>query len=133
MTNWAKQWLVIFSPPKSKSMTISSERDLQMGDTPLTEVVHFKHLGVTFQSDLSWNKHVTNIVSKADKSLDVMLALKYKLDRKTLEIIYMSFIRPILEYADIIWDNCDTYFSDRIEKCKCNWWNYKNFTYQIIR
>ena len=93
MTNWAKQWLVIFSPPKYKSMTISSERDLQMGDTLLTEVVHFKHLGVTFQSDLSWNKHVTNIVSKADNSLDVMLALKYKLDRKTLEIIYMSFIR----------------------------------------
>ena len=45
-----------------------------------------------------------------------MSALKYKLDRKTLENIYMSFIRPTVEYADIIWDNCGTYLSDRIDK-----------------
>jgi hypothetical protein len=27
------------------------------------------------------------------------------LDRFSLEKIYMSFIRPILEYADVIWDS----------------------------
>ena len=28
----------------------------------------------------------------------------------------MFFIRPILKYNHIIWDNCDTYLSDIIEK-----------------
>ena len=32
--------------------------------------------------------------------------LKYSLCREALIKIYMSFIRPILEYGDIIWDNC---------------------------
>ena len=32
--------------------------------------------------------------------------LKYDIDRKSLETIYKSFIRPLLEYADVIWDNC---------------------------
>ena len=27
--------------------------------------------------------------------------------QKTLETIYFSFIRPTLEYADIVWDNCN--------------------------
>ena len=27
------------------------------------------------------------------------------LDRYSLEKIYISFIRPLLEYADVIWDN----------------------------
>ena len=27
------------------------------------------------------------------------------LDRQSLETIYLSFIRPILEYADVVWDN----------------------------
>ena len=27
------------------------------------------------------------------------------LDRKTLEKIYFTFVRPLLEYADVIWDN----------------------------
>ena len=35
-----------------------------------------------------------------------MRKLKFKLDRKSLEIIYTSFIRPLLEFGDIIWDNC---------------------------
>ena len=35
-----------------------------------------------------------------------MRNLKYDLDRKSLETIYIVFIRPILEYADVLWDNC---------------------------
>ena len=35
-----------------------------------------------------------------------MRRLKYDLVRKSLETIYKSFIRPLLEYADVIWDNC---------------------------
>ena len=28
-----------------------------------------------------------------------------KLDRKTLELAYTSFNRPLLEYANVVWDN----------------------------
>ena len=35
-----------------------------------------------------------------------MRKLKFELDRKTLETIYLSLIRRILEYADIVWDSC---------------------------
>ena len=38
-----------------------------------------------------------------------MRRLKYKLDRKLLESIYISFIRLLLEYNDTIWDNCTQY------------------------
>jgi hypothetical protein len=40
----------------------------------------------------------------------MMKAFKFKLDRKSLEIIYMSFIRPSLEYADVLF--AGTYDSD---------------------
>jgi len=32
--------------------------------------------------------------------------LKYKLNHSTLIILYKSLIRPIMEYADVIWDAC---------------------------
>ena len=35
-----------------------------------------------------------------------MRKLKYTLDRKSLETIYKTFIRPILEYGDVVFDNC---------------------------
>ena len=45
-----------------------------------------------------------------------MRKLKFKLDRKSLEIIYKAFIRPILEYGEVIWDNCAQYEKNEIEK-----------------
>ena len=39
-------------------------------------------------------------------STNIMRKLKFELDRNTLETIYLSLIRPIWEYADIVWDNC---------------------------
>ena len=44
-----------------------------------------------------------------------MRKLKFRLDRKSLEIIYTAFIRPLLEYGDVIWDNCLQYEKQEIE------------------
>ena len=45
-----------------------------------------------------------------------MRKLKFILDRQSLEIIYTSFIRPVLEYADVVWDNCTQYEINALEK-----------------
>ena len=44
-----------------------------------------------------------------------MRSLKFKLDRKALECIYTSFIRPLLEYGDITFDNCTQTLKDKLE------------------
>ena len=45
-----------------------------------------------------------------------MRKLKLILDRQSLETIYTSFIRPVLEYADVVWDNCTQYEINALEK-----------------
>ena len=45
-----------------------------------------------------------------------MRKLKFQLDRKSLEKIYTSFIRPLLEYSNVVWDNCTQYESNDLEK-----------------
>jgi hypothetical protein len=48
-----------------------------------------------------------------------MRSLKYKLDRLSLERIYKGFIRPILEYGDIVWDTPGD-LADRLEVVQLN-------------
>ena len=48
--------------------------------------------------------------------INIMRKLKFILDRKSLETIYTAFIRPLIEYGDIIWDNCSQYEKDELEK-----------------
>ena len=41
--------------------------------------------------------------------------LKYDLDRKSLIRFYTSYIRPTLEYSNIVWDNCTEYVAELLE------------------
>ena len=45
-----------------------------------------------------------------------MRKMKFRLDRKALETFYLVFIRPILEYGDVIWDNCTQYEKNEFDK-----------------
>ena len=47
-----------------------------------------------------------------------MRKLKFKLNRRALEIMYFSFIIPVIEYADVIWGNCTNAQEQDLEKFK---------------
>ena len=44
-----------------------------------------------------------------------MRRCKFLLDRKSLQTIYFSFIRPLLEYADVVWNNCAKYEAEALD------------------
>ena len=44
-----------------------------------------------------------------------MRSLKFKLRRQSLNQIYISFLRPRLEYASVVWDNCTQLEKDSLE------------------
>ena len=89
-----------------------------MNDQQLVEVETHKHIGVYFSVDCTWHKHIDYIKEKDWGRINIMRKLKYKLDRKSLEIIYTAFIRPLLEYVDVIWENWTLYEKQELDKIK---------------
>ena len=122
ITQWAATWLVTFNPPKTESMLISRKlnRNLHptifMQNVQITEVDSHKHLGIVFSHDYSWHKHIKYISEKVWTRINIMRKLKFQLDPKSLETIYIVFIRPLLEYGDVIWDNCTQYGKRELDK-----------------
>ena len=122
ITKWANDWLVSFNPIKTETLLISrkltqpAHPPLHMLNKQIADVENHKHLGLYFNNDGSWHTHITYIKEKAWKRINIMRKLKFQLDRKSLEIIYTVFIRPILEYGNEIWDNCTQYEKDDLEK-----------------
>ena len=76
-----------------------------------------KLLGVTISSDLTWNKHVENIVAKAGKIVYMLYQLKRAgIGQHDLVTIYVSVIRPVLEYACPVWHtNLNKHLTESIE------------------
>ena len=110
---WSQNWLVSFNPDKTKEFLLTRKVNpaiqppLFMNNVQIQNVTSHKHLGLTLNQICTWHDHISDISSKAWKRINVFRSLMFKLDRKTLETIYFSFIRPTLEYADIVWDNCN--------------------------
>jgi hypothetical protein len=118
---WSTNWLVSFNPQKTETTTISRKNnkpphpDIFMNDTPIAEVPNHKHLGLNISKDGTHHTNMDLITEKAYRRFNILRRFKFILDRKTLETIYLTYIRPLLEYADVIWDNI-TYLVDKIEK-----------------
>ena len=89
-----------------------------MDQQSIQEVNSHRHLGLVLSNDCTWHDHLEYIKSKAWTRINVMRKLKFKLYRRSLQIIYFTFIRPILEYADVVWNNCTQYEVNELEKFK---------------
>ena len=119
---WAQTWLVSFNPSKTESLLISKKTHppvhppLYMNDVMIKTVTEHKHLGITFSNNCNWQSHIDSILAKAWTRVHILRKLKFLLDRKSLEKLYLSFIRPILEYSDIVWDNCTQSQANDIER-----------------
>ena len=87
-----------------------------MQNHPISEVDVHKHLGLYVTKNCTWHKHINYIKEREWIRINIMRKLKYKLDRKSFETIYLTFIKPLLEYRDIIWDNCTQYEKQELDK-----------------
>ena len=122
--SWVSKWLVSFNPSKSESIIFSRKHNrpfhppLNMDQQAINEVTSHKHLGLIFSNDCNWHEHIDYVKTKAWFRINIMRKLKFQLDRKSLETIYILFIRPLLEYANVVWDNCTQYESSELEKSR---------------
>ena len=89
---------------------------IYMQDQQVADVTSHKHLGLHLSDDCSWHNQIEFIKEKAWVRLNLMRKFKYELDRRSLEIIYISFIRPILECGDVVWSNCNQQEKQELEK-----------------
>ena len=117
---------VTFNPSKNKSLFISRKINkaihppLYMQNVQIQEVSSHKHLGLYFSNHCSWHHHINYIKQKAWLRIHIMRKLKFTLDRKPLETVYLVSIRPLLEHGDVIWDN-----KNELDKIKNLNWYYK--------
>ena len=69
----------------------------------MEQVESAKYIGITITSNLEWGQHVSEISSKATKTLGFLRRSLALAPRHTKEVAYHTLVRPQLEYAAPIW------------------------------
>ena len=83
---WSNKWAIDFNPFKTVNVDFSRKKlqlpELQFGikGPKISQSLSHTHLGIHFQSDGHWNKHIHTIHDKAAKRLNLLRMLKYKIN-----------------------------------------------------
>ena len=91
-----------------------------MDNTVLQIVNLHKHLSVVLSSNNKCTNHIDTIIQSASKQISFLRKLRYKFSKNSLNKIYCTYIRPLLEYASELWDGCNQTGADRLEKIQLN-------------
>ena len=122
-SNWDFQWKMLFNPDPNKQaveILFSKKQHEKENYPPLNfnrdnvqAAISQKHLSLVLDSKLNFiehisnninKEHIANKINKCNKIIGIMKKFSLFLSRKILLTFYKSFVRPNLDYADIIHD-----------------------------
>ena len=130
ISKWAYQWKMSFNPDVSKQAqeVVFSRKSHKLAhppvffnNVPVKRCSIQKHLGFHLDEKLNFNHHVKEKITKANKGIGVIKKLSNILPRDALFTIYKSFVRPHLDYGDIIYDQPQNEsFCNKLESIQYN-------------
>ena len=112
ISDWGKVRKVTFNPSKTKFIVFSHHQSYSeypyvvFNGVNVERTIEHVHLGLTITSNLSWRKHIFTVINKASRAIHILNFVKHRLPRSGLSSLYKTMILPILEYCDIMYDNC---------------------------
>ena len=128
--DWASQWKMSFNLDRTKQAqeiifsrkkNATTHPPLFFNNSEIKLSSNQKHLGLTLDSKLSFNEHINDKIHQANKGVGLLRKLQTILPCNSLLTIYKSFIRPLLDYADVIYDQpSNTSFAKKIESVQYN-------------
>ena len=77
---------------------------IRLNNIQVERVPYQKHLGILLDEKLNFKQHVDNAILKMNKRIFVIKKLRHSLPRKSLMTIYKAFLRPLIDYGNIIYD-----------------------------
>ena len=122
LTEWTKLWLLKFNGPKCGALHMGSnnaKHDYYItinGKThTLNKTVLEKDLGVFIDPNLSFTEHINTKVNKAKSMCGLLIrTITYK-SKDIMIPLYKALIRPIIEYANPVWNPYTRKYIDLIE------------------
>ena len=115
ISNWDFQWKMSFNSStrtrKQAQETIFSRKKMEsshpsayFNNIPVSSTSVYKHLGMLLDDNLSYEHRLKSVLNNVKKTIGPLPKFQQILPRQSLITIYKSFIRPHLDYGDIVYD-----------------------------
>ena len=106
---------------KTKKSKKATRPPLLFNNNNVSQVNSQKHLWVILDVKLTFEEHLKNVFNKINKTTRLLRKLSNLLPRQALVTIYKEFVRPHLDYGDVLCDKAfNNSFHAKIESIQYN-------------
>ena len=115
--------LTLMFPNKLKKLFFCRKKNISnhpvvfFNTLPINRKSTQKHLGLLLDEKSNFSEHINEKLKKVTQSINLLLKLNVTLPCFSLSIIYKSFIRPHLDYGDIVYDQPNYVYLKRLNLC----------------
>ena len=106
LTSWAEDWNLTFNVAKCKVIHFghnNPETPYFMQGRELSKVEEECDLGVIFERDMKFSKHISTKVNKANSILALVKNSFSFMDKHMFMRLYTALVRPHVEFANVVW------------------------------
>ena len=119
LVEWSNEWQMKFNESKCCVVHIGNnndKKDYVMNGVNLFKSTAEKDLGVLVDENLSFNEHVNAVTKKANQIAGMILYNITNRDKYIMVPLFKALVRPILEYANVVWCPFLKKDKDKVEK-----------------
>ena len=102
--------------PRQRLNAQCEEIEISIDDRTINRVDHTESLGLTFDGQLSWSKHVDEICKKASSAIRALKRVRTFIPTDVTAQIYSTLMLPHFDYCSPVWDYMSAYSSDKLQK-----------------
>ena len=106
------EFMIIGSKQRVKNF---DQVDLNIQGQHIERVSQTKYLGVTIDSNITWSKHIETMYKRLSSKIGILRRIRHCVPKYCLVTIYNSFILPLFDYCDIIFDSADKKHLDKLQ------------------
>ena len=109
LKNWSEQWGMEFNRDKCHVLTLGKFENIKhthrymLGEDEIEHVFMEKDLGITIDSELTYEEHISNKIRVANGIVGLMRRSFSYLDPSSFKKLFCAFVRPHLEYGQSVW------------------------------
>ena len=119
---WTVDWLLFLNEDKCKIIYLGTKDQLInkneyfINDIKVAETIVEKDLGVLITSELVWEKQIIRNCSNATFAAKSIFKIFTFKTIENIKFLYKTFIRPKLEYANVIWSPVKRVYINMLER-----------------
>ena len=122
--DWAYQWKMSFNPDSAKqaeqvifsTKVFKAEHPaIYFCGTEVETVPHHKHNGLILDETLNFAEHIKEAIIKARRGIGIIRFFSKYVHRDVLDQMYKLYVRPHLDYGDVIYHNQNSSLMSKLE------------------